>query len=62
MLDRLFANLAASAPLSRRAFLKLSAGATGGLMLGAALQPELAHAQGADGVGPTLVAPLASAA
>ena len=50
MLDRLFANLAASAPLSRRAFLKLSAGATGGLMLGAALQPELAHAQGADGV------------
>ena len=36
MLDRLFANLAASAPLSRRAFLKLSAGATGGLMLGAA--------------------------
>ncbi|MBC7164573.1 MAG: xanthine dehydrogenase family protein molybdopterin-binding subunit [Roseovarius sp.] len=47
MLDRMIANAAPSAPLSRRGFLKLSAGATGGLMLGAALQPELARAQGA---------------
>ncbi|MBC7152381.1 MAG: xanthine dehydrogenase family protein molybdopterin-binding subunit [Rhizobium sp.] len=47
MLDRMIAYAAPAATLSRRGFLKLSAGAAGGLMLGATLRPVPAGAQGA---------------
>ena len=51
MLNRFIAQTMPTPALTRRGFLKLSAGATGGLMLGAALRPVSAAAQGAaDGL------------
>ena len=46
MLNRFIAQTMPTPALTRRGFLKLSAGATGGLMLGAALRPVSAAAQG----------------
>lgn len=46
MLNRFIAPTMPTPALTRRGFLKLSAGATGGLMLGAALRPVSAAAQG----------------
>jgi isoquinoline 1-oxidoreductase beta subunit len=49
MLNRFMAQAIPSAPLSRRGFLKLSAGAAGGLVLGAALPSSHAAAEASAG-------------
>lgn len=46
MLNRILTQTAAITGLTRRGFLKLSAGASGGLILGGALAPSAARAQG----------------